>query len=80
MATITLKNVPDDLYARLKERAARSRRSINREAIVCLEQALPNVEVDREALLARIRARREAMTGIYITEEELNVAKRKGRM
>lgn len=40
MATITLKNVPDDLYDQLKRSADRHRRSINREAILCLEQAL----------------------------------------
>lgn len=40
MATITLKNVPDDLHQRLKASAARNRRSMNSEALVRLEQAL----------------------------------------
>ena len=40
MATITLKNVPDALHERLKASAERHRRSMNSEALVCLEQAL----------------------------------------
>ncbi|MCL2340741.1 MAG: plasmid stability protein [Proteobacteria bacterium] len=38
--TLTLKNVPDDVYARLKTSAELNRRSINSEAIVCLETVL----------------------------------------
>ncbi|MEL6614587.1 MAG: Arc family DNA-binding protein [Bacteroidota bacterium] len=40
MATLTLKNVPDDLHRRLKERAARNHRSLNREVIHALERAV----------------------------------------
>jgi hypothetical protein len=39
MATLTLRNVPDDLVARLKERAKRHRRSLNSETIAALELA-----------------------------------------
>lgn len=41
MATIlTLKNIPDAVYERLKASAEAHRRSLNSEAIVCLEAAL----------------------------------------
>lgn len=40
MATITLKNVPNDLHRRLKARAEQNRRSLNREAILLLETHL----------------------------------------
>ena len=40
MATITLKNVPPELHERLKASAERNRRSMNSEALVCLERAL----------------------------------------
>lgn len=71
MATLTLRNVPDDLVARLKERAKRRRRSLNNETIAALELAdaaevspagsggMPQpvpLLVDREAALAKIRA------------------------
>ena len=39
MATITVKNIPDEIYERLKGAASANRRSINREIIVCLERA-----------------------------------------
>ena len=38
MPTITVKNIPDDIYERLKEVAGANHRSINREMIVCLER------------------------------------------
>jgi antitoxin FitA len=38
--TLTLKNIPDDVYERLKLSAQTHRRSMNSEAIVCLEAVL----------------------------------------
>jgi plasmid stability protein len=40
MPTLVLRNVPDDLYQRLKETAAEHRRSMTQEAIVSLRLAL----------------------------------------
>ncbi|NBC14739.1 MAG: hypothetical protein GVY09_15670 [Gammaproteobacteria bacterium] len=40
MPTLVLRNVPDDLYNRLKETAAEHRRSMTQEAIVALRLAL----------------------------------------
>ena len=39
MATLTIKNIPDDLYEELKQRAATNRRSINNEVIMLIERA-----------------------------------------
>jgi plasmid stability protein len=81
MATLTIKGVPDDLYDRLKVSAAEHRRSLNSEAIVRLEQALGRQRIDKEALLARIDARREqlAKTMPPLTDEFLREAKNEGR-
>ena len=38
--TLTLKNIPDALYARLKASAALNRRSLNSEALMALETVL----------------------------------------
>ncbi len=38
--TLTLKNIPDEVYERLKVAAAAHHRSLNGEAIVCLETVL----------------------------------------
>lgn len=78
MATITLKNIPDDLYQKIKHKAQQHRRSINNEIIFCLEQTLKAQPVAAEALLAKARAVREKM-GAYLTEDELKKLKESGR-
>lgn len=40
MAILNIKNFPDELYERLKERAAEERRSVSQEVIVLLEDLL----------------------------------------
>jgi hypothetical protein len=40
--TITLKNVPPHLHSSLKAQAQRHKRSLNQEAILCLEIAVKN--------------------------------------
>ena len=41
MAILHVRNVPDDLYERLKKRAAAERRSVSAEVISMLERQLP---------------------------------------
>lgn len=38
MATLTIRNVPDDLHEALKERARKNRRSVNQEVIAELSE------------------------------------------
>lgn len=40
MASLVLKNLPDNVHRRLKEEAARNRRSMTQQATLILEQAL----------------------------------------
>jgi plasmid stability protein len=54
--TLTLKNLPDALHARLAAAAKRHRRSLNNEAIVCLEAGLGAASPSVEQQLAEIRA------------------------
>ena len=56
--TLTLKNIPDDVYRRLKLSAETHRRSLNSEAIVCLESALTPARLPPSERLARARALR----------------------
>lgn len=80
MGTLTLKNVPEEVMARLKVRAERQGRSVNREAIAILDAAVqPVTRVDTEALLARLRATRVTLRGGPLPQEELNRYKREGR-
>ena len=53
MATLTIKNIPEELCMRLKESAAQHCRSINGEAISCLEKVLVGNPVDPHDFLAR---------------------------
>ncbi|MDM7954567.1 FitA-like ribbon-helix-helix domain-containing protein [Aphanothece minutissima] len=77
--TITLKNLPDALHARLTAAAKRHRRSLNNEAIVCLEAGLgaPSTSVDEE--LADIRALRESLGPHSFEPDEIDAFKREGR-
>jgi plasmid stability protein len=79
MATLTIKNIPEKLRQRLKQSAAQHRRSINGEAISCLEKALVGDRVDPEDFLARARALRARMPRVLITERDLRAAKNQGR-
>jgi plasmid stability protein len=80
MATLTIKNIPDALYEQLKQSAVRHRRSVNSEVIVCLEKVLGSSFVDPATLLASIRALRRTLSTVFVTEEDLRVAKDEGRL
>jgi plasmid stability protein len=56
--TLTLKNIPDEVYGRLKAAAEAHRRSLNSEAIMCLEAVLVPSKVKPSERLARARALR----------------------
>ena len=79
MPSITIKNVPERLYERLKDVARRNRRSINSEVILQLERALGAAPVDTAALLARARAVRERGDAPYLTDDALRAAREEGR-
>ena len=49
MATLNIKNFPDRLYRRIKQRAGRNRRSISQEVVQLLDQAVS--ELPRVSLL-----------------------------
>ena len=79
MATLTIKNVPDELYTQLKELAAANRRSINSEAIRCIERAVGTHRLDPEEIITRARLLREATSAYIVSNEELTEAKNEGR-
>lgn len=80
MATLTIKNLPDTLYARLKARAAEHRRSLNSEAILAVEQALTETAfVDPAETLRKLRRGRARLKGVYLTDKALRAARDAGR-
>ena len=56
MATLTLKNIPDELHALLKESAERNRRSLNSEILIRLESAFTAPVVDVRKLAREMKA------------------------
>ena len=56
MPTLTLKNIPDELHALLKESAERNRRSLNSEILIRLESAFAAPLVDSRLLARELKA------------------------
>ena len=56
MLTLTLKNIPEDLHAMLKESAGKNRRSLNSEILARLEQDFTVPVVDPEAHARELKA------------------------
>ena len=79
MANLTVKNIPDELYERLKSVAQINRRSLNSEIIVCIENAVGSRKIDITETLARARRIRQFTADHPISEEEFNLAKAEGR-
>jgi plasmid stability protein len=79
MATMTLKNVPHDVHIALKQRAKRNKRSLNQEAIFCLDLALGRGLRDPQAMLAEIRDLRSRASVKQVSLDWIDNAKRQGR-
>ena len=77
--TITLKNLPDALHARLAAAAKRHRLSLNNEAIVCLEAGLGHDRLAAEQQLGEIRALRDSLAQQSFDQAEIDAFKREGR-
>jgi len=79
MATLTIKNIPLEVYERLKRRAKANRRSINQEVIAVIEQVLETPPIDVDSTLERTRKIRELTAQYRLREEELEQWKNEGR-
>lgn len=78
MANLTVKDLPDSLYEKLKSQAHANRRSIAAEATVLLERALGERATAEEDLLRRAE-RLRGRTPTRLTEEKRRKALRQGR-
>jgi plasmid stability protein len=77
--TLTLKNIPDEVYRRLKIFAELHRRSLNSEAIVCLESALLPSKIKPSERLARARELRMELGATKFLTGDIDAFKREGR-
>ena len=78
--TITVKNIPPELYERLKQNAVLHHRSINSEVIALIEESIAAKKRKPEDFLASARTLRE-QTGRYgLMKKFVDRAKREGRL
>jgi antitoxin FitA len=76
---ITIKNIPDPLYQRLKEAAEIHHRSINSEVIACLERVLFPLRMSAEERLERAHVLRQDITQYGFKADEIDDAIEQGR-
>lgn len=79
MATITVKDIPDELYEALKQKAAAHHRSINREIIYYIEQGVGSRQQSVDEIVAEARRIHAKIGKLPVDEEILNEAKNSGR-
>jgi plasmid stability protein len=79
MVTITIKNIPEQIYEQIKIRAKRNRRSINGEILSILEQATSWSPIDVQATLERARKVREITANSTVTADEIQKMINEGR-
>jgi plasmid stability protein len=79
MVTITIKNVPPEIYERIKIQAKNNHRSINGEILSILEQAISIPPIDVKATLERTRKLREMTADYVITADEIEKLINEGR-
>ena len=77
--TLTLKNIPDAVYDRLKLAAAMHRRSLNSEAIICLEPVLLPTKLMPHERIARARELRAALPIAKFRARDIDAMKRDER-
>ena len=71
MASVLIKNLPDELHQKLKVRAQRHHRSLNKELIALIENALESRSV--EDLPEPVKLRKP------LTQDMLDRARKEGR-
>ncbi len=79
MVTITIKNIPEQIYEHIKAQAKNNHRSINGEILSILEQAISLPPIDVRATLERARKVRELTANYTITADEIEKMINEGR-
>ncbi len=79
MPAITLKNIPDSLYAELKTAATVHHRSLNSEILYCVERTLGTHKINASEHIEMARILRSKTKKHNLTDQELNNFKNEGR-
>lgn len=78
MPSITVKNIPEEIYDRVREQAKAHHRSINSEIIACLEQSVKPQKVSTDDILQEARRLRKKAKG-SLSSKEIDSAINQGR-
>jgi antitoxin FitA len=76
---MTLKNIPTELYERLKVTAQLNRRSLNSEAIMCFDAVLRQPKMPASERIERARALRADLDPKKFKASDIDKFKRQGR-
>lgn len=79
MPSITVKNIPEEIYDRVRKQATAHHRSINSEIIACLEQTVKPQQVSTDYILQEARRLRKKAKG-SLSSEEIESAIHQGRL
>jgi len=63
MPSITVKNIPDSIYKKLKQQAEAQHRSMNSEIIACLERTVEPNRISSDEILRQARIMRKKVKG-----------------
>jgi antitoxin FitA len=80
MPSITVKNIPPEMYEKLKKSAEANHRSINGEIIACIERSVSIQPIQPEQYLAVARELRKKTASYLMTDDEFNNMKKSGRL
>ena len=69
MPSITVKNIPESIYKKLKQQAEAHHRSMNSEIIACLERTVEPKRVSSDEILRQARLMRRKVKGSLSSEE-----------
>jgi len=69
LPSITVKNIPEPIYKKLKQQAEAHHRSMNSEIIACLERSVEPKRVSPDEILRQARMMRRKVKGSLSSEE-----------
>ena len=79
MPSLTIKSMPERVYRSLKQSAKVHHRSINGEALACLERTLGLTQPSPLTVLSRVDQIRQGVQTSRLTDRILSKAKQAGR-
>lgn len=78
MSSLTIKNIPENILNKLKQRAKLNRRSLNSEIIKNLEETVNIAKVNADLLIEKANKIRTKLN-IFVDEKSLTKFKNDGR-